>query len=310
MKKIIVTGGSGFVGRNLTCELLRRYPDAEVTSVSRSEGAIGQLLLDCPSERLKIVMADVRDTHAMRAIMKGADTVVHLAAMKRVDLSEDQSHEAAAINVFGTMNALDAFEGDSFVLMSTDKAVEPVNCYGATKLVAEKMVQEYARKRAKQARYMIVRSGNIMGSTGSVMDIWRRQISKTNEITVTHPDMLRYYCSIDGVVRLFVAVLEQGENGKIYFAPHGNAVVLKELVEETLRLYGNPKTTVRYIGLRPGERMAEKMRTTDEPNCISGFEECVKTVQKAEFGAESYITNPGIMVKVAAEIKNELREPK
>jgi len=274
MKKVLVTGGSGFVGRSLIKELLRQYPDIEVTSLSRSEGVISQLLMECSDKRLKIEMAEVRDAQALNQALRDKDTVIHLAAMKRVDLSEAECREAAGINVIGTMNVLDAFRGNTFILMSTDKAVEPCNCYGATKLVAEKLVMEQANKRSNDiTRFMIIRSGNIMGSTGSVLDIWKNQLKESNEISVTDIDMLRFYTTIEGVVKLYMAVLERGENGKIYFTPRGEPMVLKELLEKTLKLYGNEKTKVNYVGLRPGERMTEKMRTPDELYTISGFEE-------------------------------------
>jgi UDP-N-acetylglucosamine 4,6-dehydratase len=273
MKKVLVTGGSGFVGRHLIGELFRQYPDIEVTSLSRSEGVISQLLIECSDKRLKIEMVDIRDTQAINQALRDKDTVIHLAAMKRVDLSEAESREAASINVIGTMNVLDAFQGNTFILMSTDKAVEPSNCYGATKLVAERMVLERAKKDTSGNRFMIIRSGNIIGSTGSVMDIWKTQIEKYNEITVTNPDMKRYYTSVEGVVKLYLAVLERGENGKIYFTPSGEPLILKDLVTQALKKYGNDKTKVKYIGLRPGERMAERMRTPDEKHTISNFAE-------------------------------------
>jgi UDP-N-acetylglucosamine 4,6-dehydratase/5-epimerase len=200
--------------------------------------------------------------------------------MKRVDLCESECHEAATINVVGTMNVLDAFRGETFILMSTDKAVEPCNCYGATKLVAERMVLERAKKELNGTRYMIIRSGNIMGSTGSVLDTWKDQIEHSNEITVTNLDMLRFYTTIAGVVKLYVAVLEHGENGKLYFTPQGEPVVLRDLVAQALKLYGNEKTTIKYVGLRPGERMVERMRTPDENNVIAGFAERFEPAMK------------------------------
>ncbi len=282
MRGILITGGSGYVGRHLIKALLKTYPDIRITSVSRSEGNISQLLIECgTNERLRIEIAEVRDREAMAFLARGKDAIVHLAAMKRVDLAEDYSREAASINVMGTMNILDAFGGDTFVLMSTDKAVEPCNCYGATKLVAEKLVIEQAHRQAERSRFMIIRSGNIMGSTGSVMDIWKQQIQDNNEITVTNLDMLRYYTTVDGVVRLYLAVLERGENGKIYVTPRGEKLILRELVERTLKLYGNEQTKVRYIGLRAGERMEEKLRLVDEINVISGFEEHFEEPAKA-----------------------------
>jgi len=273
MKRILVTGGSGFVGRNLIKGLFHQYTDIEITSLSRSEGFISQLLVECPDKRLKIEIADLRDAHAIRQIIKGKDTVIHLGAMKRVDLCEAKCREAVTINVMGTMNVLDYFCGDTFILMSTDKAVEPCNCYGATKLVAERMVLERAAKRLGDNRYMIVRCGNIIGSTGSVMDIWKTQIAQRNEITVTHPDMMRYYTGIEGVVKLYIAVLEFGENGKLYHTPSGEAIILKDMISQALKLYGNKNTKVKYVGLRMGERMVEKMCTPAETYAIANFSE-------------------------------------
>jgi UDP-N-acetylglucosamine 4,6-dehydratase/5-epimerase len=273
MKKILITGGSGFVGRSLIEELLKRYPDVEITSVSRSEGTISRLLMGCNDNRLAIEMVDIRDAEGMRLALRDKDTVIHLAAMKRVDLCEDECREAASINVIGTMNVLDAFHGKTFILMSTDKAVEPCNCYGATKLVAERLVLERANKSSDGARYMIVRAGNILGSTGSVMDIWKNQIMKSNEISVTNLEMVRFYTTVESVVRLHIAVLERGENGMLYFTPTGQAEVLRDLVDKAIRLFGNEKTKIKITGLRRGERMEERMRADYELNAVAGLEE-------------------------------------
>ena len=166
------------------------------------------------------------------------------------------------------MNILDSFHGKTFILMSTDKSVEPVNCYGGTKLVAEKLVMERALKAAKGERFMIVRSGNIVGSTGSVVDIWKKQIEQYNEITVTDLEMIRYYTSVEGVAKLFFALIERGENGKIYFTPTGEPQILKDVVNTVIKLYGNKDTKVKCIGLRDGERMYEKMCTPAEKNVV------------------------------------------
>jgi FlaA1/EpsC-like NDP-sugar epimerase len=271
VKKVLVTGGSGFVGRKLINELLNRYPDIEVTSMSRSEGAISNLLTECPNKRLKISITDIRDAEAVKQVLRDKDTVFHLAAMKRVDLSEVECRVAVTINVLGTMNILDAFHGKTFILMSTDKSVEPVNCYGGTKLVAEKLVMERAAKASNCERLMIVRSGNIVGSTGSVVDIWKKQIELYNEITVTDLEMIRYYTSVEGVAKLFFALIDRGENGKIYFTPTGEPQILKDVVNTAIKLYGNKDTKVKCIGLRDGERMYEKMCTPTEKNVVGDF---------------------------------------
>ncbi len=272
MQRVLVTGGSGFVGRHLIAEILSRYPDVETTSLSRSEGIISGLQMYCPSRQPKIVMADIRDAEATRYALRGVDTLIHLAAMKRVDLSEQEPFEATSINVIGSMNVLNAFTGDTFILQSTDKAVEPCNCYGATKLIAENLVKDHAKKQTNGTRYMIIRSGNIVDSTGSVTDIWKQQIRDRNEITVTDMDMLRFYISIDQLIRLHILVIERGENGKIYVTPRGDPKPLSQLVHEVIERYGNALTAVRFIGSRPGERMVEKMYVPGESDVIVGFE--------------------------------------
>jgi UDP-N-acetylglucosamine 4,6-dehydratase/5-epimerase len=279
MKKVLITGGSGYIGRHLIYEMLDRYHDVQILSMSRSEAEISQLLNTCSQKdkdcRLKIVMSDVRDEEAIKFYLRGVDTVVHLAALKRVDLCESECVEAVTTNIVGTMNLIKHFQGDTFIQMSTDKAVEPNNCYGATKMVAEKLIFEQAAKLENPRRFIIVRSGNVLSSTGSVIDIWHHQIKEYNEITVTHPDMMRFITDVNGVVRLFIAILEKGENGKIYFTPRGESVIIGEMANKFIKEYGNENTKIKYIGLRPGERMTEKMRSLGEKNTIAGFEEMV-----------------------------------
>ncbi len=284
MKRVAVTGGAGFVGRHLINELLSRYPDIEVTSISRSEALLTQLLVSCPSERLKIALADVRDIQAMKFLLTDMDTVIHLAAMKRVELCEEHSREAITINVIGMMNILDAFEGSTFVLMSTDKAVEPAGCYGASKLLCEKLVLEQANKQNRGTRFMIVRSGNVAWSTGSVLEIWKQQIEQTNEITVTDPNMTRFFTSAESIVDLIISVVEQGESGKVYLTSHGPAKSLRELVEEATKLYGDNKTTVKIVGRRPGERLHEKLRLSHEQYVVIGFTESLGTSTPLDSG--------------------------
>jgi len=269
MKKILITGGSGYVGRSLIAELLKRYPDIEVTSFSRTEGTISRLMMECTDKRLKIEMGDLRDAQAVCRALRGMDTVIHLAAMKRVDLCEDECREAVSINIVGTMNVLDAFQGETFIFMSTDKAVEPCNCYGATKLVAERFVLEKAKKSSQGTRFMILRSGNILGSTGSVIDIWKNQIEKSNKIAVTNLNMTRFYTTVESVTKLFIAVLERGENGGLYVTPCGEAQVLRDVVNQAIELFGDKNTKINIIGLRRGERMNEKLHSDCDFNTIS-----------------------------------------
>ena len=274
MNKVLVTGGCGFVGYCVIRELLARYPDVEVTSMSRSEGELLPLMEVYTTERLRAVLADIRDVDAMRFAAKDADTLVHPAAMKRIDLCEERSQEAITTNVIGTLNALREFSGDTFLFMSTDKAVEPTSCYGCSKLVAERLVLEQARRSQGRARFMIVRAGNIGGSTGGVLDIWKRQIEQDNEITVTDLNMTRAFTSLDGVADLIITVLERGENGRVYLTPREEEIKLGQLAERVIETYGNEETRVRIVGMRPGEKLREKTHLRTEDYVVARLDGC------------------------------------
>jgi len=262
MKKILVTGGSGFLGRHLIQRLLKEYKSIEVKSISRNENEIRRMLEKCGYDRLTPVIGDIRDLNAIKYAVKGVDTVVHLAAMKHIDFCEKYPYEAITMNIIGTKNILEQFAGDAFVAMSTDKAVQASSCYGATKLLMEKMILDYAKKKEGK-RHMIIRSGNIFGSSGSVIERWREQIKQKNEIIVTNPDMTRFFINVESLVDFIIEVLEKGENGNIYI-PYQKAIRIGDLAEEFISLYGNKATKIKIIGLREGEKMHELLFTDGE----------------------------------------------
>lgn len=255
MKVILVTGGSGFLGRHLVRRLLDKYQDVEVRTISRGENAIRRMLEECHSERLKPVVGDVRDVDSLMYAVRDVDTIVHLAAMKHIDLCEMYPVEAIATDVLGTKNLLDMFSGDTFIGMSTDKAIEATTCYGATKLLTEKLILDQA-KREKNKRYMVVRAGNMLGSSGSVIERWKQQIIKSNEITITNPEMTRFFINVETLVDFIVEIIEKGENGNIYI-PYQKAIKLADLAKATIGFYGNKETRLNISGPRIGEKLHE-----------------------------------------------------
>jgi len=257
MNRILITGGSGFLGRHLVRELLNRYKDIEIVTISRGETEIARMLAESHNERLEPIMGDIRDVDTLRYALKEIDTVIHLAAMKHIDFCESYPLEAVTTNVIGTMNLLKLFSGNTFIGMSTDKAAGPSNCYGATKLLLERLVLEQARKNTGR-RYMAVRSGNLFGSSGSVVEKWKQQIRRSNRITVTNLEMTRFFIKVDTVVDFMIEVIEQGENGKIY-VPFQKAATLRDVAKAVIEVYGDGETTMEFIGLREGERMHEKI---------------------------------------------------
>lgn len=261
---ILVTGGSGYLGTHLVQTLFKKHDDIKVRVVSRSENEIARLLLICDSNRnrLEPVIADIRDTDGLRFILRNVNSLIHLAAMKHIDFCEMNPHEATTINVIGTMNLLKYFEGQTFIGMSTDKSLEARGCYGATKLLMEKLILERA-KYNENKRYMIVRAGNIFASSGSVIEKWRRQIETSNEITVTSLEMTRFFIGADALSEFIVEVMEKGLNGNLYI-PLQKAVSLKDLATAVIAFFGNEDTKIIEVGFRKAERQHEQLFLSDE----------------------------------------------
>lgn len=269
MDKVLITGGGGFLGRYLIKGLLSKYSDIEIRALSRDENDMTETIVYCDSDRLKPIIGDIREIEALKYAIKGVDTVIHLAAMKHIDFCELYPSEAIAINTIAVMNLLKLFEGDTFIGMSTDKAIEATGCYGATKLLLEKLIVEQSRKDANR-RYMVVRSGNIFGSSGSVIEKWRHQIKQSNKITVTSLEMTRFFINVKALVDFIIEIIERGESGKIY-VPFQKVATLEDLAKAIIELYGNKKTRLEITGLREGEKVHEKLFSSFETNVVSNL---------------------------------------
>jgi UDP-N-acetylglucosamine 4,6-dehydratase len=258
MDKVLITGGAGFLGRHLIKHLLDKYSAIEVKAISRHENEIVEMIVACNNDnRLKPIIGDIRDVDIAKYALNDVDTLIHLAAMKHIDFCDLFPSEAVSVNVVGTMNLLKLFIGDTFIGMSTDKAVEATSCYGATKLLLEKLILEQARKNPN-CRYMVVRSGNIFGSSGSVIQRWKQQIKQNNKVTVTNLEMTRFYIDVNTLVDFVIRIIEQGESGKIYI-PFQKTAKLGDLAKAMVELYGDSKTKIEVIGLREGEKMHERL---------------------------------------------------
>jgi len=257
MRKILVTGGSGFLGRRLVKKLLSKYPDLEIITIARNGEGIVKLLAVCVNKRLKPLVGDIRNEEVLSFALRDVDTVVHLAALKYINLCEMSPTEAVTTNVHATASLLRLFQGDTFISMSTDKAVESSSCYGATKLIVEKLTLAEAEKSQGQ-RFMVVRSGNIFGSSGSVVENWWRQIKRNNEIIVSDPDMTRFFIDADSLADFIISILDKGENGHIYIPPQ-EVIRLGDLAKAFIELYGDEKSMTKVIGRFQGEKLHEKL---------------------------------------------------
>jgi len=262
INSVLVTGGTGFLGTYLVMKLLDRYADAKVRTISRNENEIQRAMRVINSGRVEHILGDIRDSNHLRDAIKGVDCLIHLAAMKHVELCEMDPSEATSINVVGTMNLLNLFDGNVFIGMSTDKALEPKGCYGATKLLLEKLIIEKVRYYPDR-RYLIVRSGNILGSSGSVVDKWADQIRQHNEIIATRLRMTRFFIDVNSLTDFMLEVMEYGETGKVYIPPQ-KALKLEDLAEAVIELMGNNNTKTKEVGLRPGEKEHEVLFSEDE----------------------------------------------
>lgn len=267
-KCIVVTGAGGSIGSEL-CRQIARLGPSKLILVERAEPSLFQIHreLEASFANLEIVpaMADVCDQERVRTLFEihRPAVIFHAAAHKHVPLMEINAGEAIKNNVFGTRTVVQAaheFEAETFVLVSTDKAVNPTSIMGSTKRVAEVVVQ--AMGQDSQTRFVAVRFGNVLGSAGSVIPIFRDQISKGGPITVTHPEMVRYFMTIPEASQLVVQAGAMGQGGEIFALDMGEPVRIVDLAEDMIRLSGlEPHEDIELVfsGVRPGEKLFEEL---------------------------------------------------
>lgn len=272
-KKVLITGGTGTIGRGLVRSLLQ--DNAEVVRVlSRDEAKQWEMQQEYGDHpRLRFLLGDVRDKDRLRRAMEGVDLVFHTAALKHVPACEYNPFEAVKTNVLGTQNVIEAAMETGVqrvVATGSDKAIGPTNAMGATKLLAERLITAADfSKGPRPLRLACVRFGNVMGSRGSVIPLFQRQILDQGRVTVTDPKMSRYMMSVDEAVRLTKDAMELSQGGEI-FVLKMPVVRIGDLaaavIDETCRRYGkDPRTVqVEVIGLRPGEKRYEELLSVEE----------------------------------------------
>jgi FlaA1/EpsC-like NDP-sugar epimerase len=272
-KRVLVTGAGGSIGSELVRQMTRFQPQA-VGLVEMSEFNLFKLNVEF-CQRLanfnsRSFLADIRNKEAMKRIFTEfrPDVVFHAAAYKHVDIQEIHPWEAVLNNVLGTRNLVQvSLESgvERFVLVSTDKAVRPASVMGATKRVAEMLIE--AANQLNGTRFMAVRFGNVIASSGSVIPVFQEQISQGRPVTVTHPEVTRYFMSIPEASQLILQAGAMGEGGEIFILEMGKPVRIADLARDLIRLNGlEPEVDIpiQYIGLRPGEKLVEELRTDGE----------------------------------------------
>lgn len=261
-KNILVTGGSGSFGTKFTELLLKEYNPHSVRIYSRGEHRQLEMQRKFAGDhRLRFFVGDVREIERLSRAMNGADVVVHAAALKQVPLIEYNPIEAVKTNINGTANVIDAALDNGVeraMLISSDKAVQPVNLYGATKLVAEKLfVEGNAYSGGRGSRFSCVRYGNVFGSQGSAVPLFLEQRS-TGTITVTDRRMTRFWITIEEGVRFVMSCIEKMRGGEI-FVPKLPSMKIIDMVKALA-----PDCKIKYIGIRPGEKLHEVLISEEE----------------------------------------------
>lgn len=258
---VLVTGGTGTFGRAFVRHILEHEHPTTVRVLSRSESKQAEMRSEFGDARLRFLVGDVRDRDRMLDACRGVDTVVHAAALKRVDTAEDDPIEAVRTNVDGTISVARACTERGVrkaVFLSTDKAAEPNTLYGGTKFVAERLwLASNVYSAGTPTRFSATRYGNVLGSTGSVVPLWRRQAAE-GTLTVTDPNMGRFWMTISDAVQLVLLALTHMRGGEV-FVPKAGAASITTLAQAIA-----PGCTFRVTGIRPGEKLNECLIGQDE----------------------------------------------
>jgi FlaA1/EpsC-like NDP-sugar epimerase len=265
---VMITGAGGSIGREL-CRQIARWSPSELLLLGHGENSLYETYLELQESfstlPTQILIADVRDYNRLENLFTrhNPQIVFHAAAHKHVPLMEANAEEAVTNNVLGTRNIVNLCQTHKFerlVMISTDKAIRPINMLGATKRLAEMIVLDAARTSGKA--FSVVRFGNVLGSRGSVVPLFKRQIAHGGPVTITHPDMKRYFMTIPEAVYLVLQAASLGEGGETFILNMGEQVRILDLAEDLIRLSGlepGKDIEIVFTGIRPGDKLSEDL---------------------------------------------------
>lgn len=274
-KTVMITGGAGSIGSEITRQVIDFKPE-RVIIVDQAETPLHNLTLEIDAKPEKVnyqaVLADIRNRETLQAVFERyrPQVVYHAAAYKHVPLMEENPCEAVFTNIIGTKNLADLaleYNVERFVMVSTDKAVNPSNVMGASKRIAEKYVQSlqnYHRMHHGEmgTKFITTRFGNVLGSNGSIVPLFTKQIQEGGPITITHPEIIRYFMTIPEACQLVLEAGTMGNGGEIYLFDMGEPVKIIDLAKKMIRLAGytpDKEIKIKIIGLRPGEKLYEEL---------------------------------------------------
>tara|TARA_B110000014_G_C20098232_1_gene575998 strand:- start:550 stop:1539 length:990 start_codon:yes stop_codon:yes gene_type:complete len=265
-KQILITGGTGSLGHALTEKLLELGVE-KIRIYSRNEHKQIEMESHFNDKRLRFLLGDVRDYNRLIRAIEGVDIVYHAAALKHVPKIEYNPFEAVKTNVYGTQNVIDACMYNNVeraICVGTDKAVSPLNTYGATKLLMEKLfitAIQYSNPKKHLTKFFAVRYGNVFGSSGSVIPKFIQQIKSNKKITITDPNMTRFTISMDNALELILNATKSGQSSEV-FVPKLKAYSLQDIADVIKELLGDMGQDI--IGIRPGEKLHEVLINNDE----------------------------------------------
>lgn len=279
-KTVLVTGAGGSIGSEI-CRQVSKFKPKKLLLLGHGENSIYSIDMELNNQykdefEIIPIIADIQDRHRIFNVIDEhkPDVVYHAAAHKHVPLMEYNPKEAVKNNVIGTRNvaeAADTFGVSTFVLISSDKAVNPTNVMGSTKRIAEMVIQELDKH--SQTKFVAVRFGNVLGSRGSVIPLFKKQIQAGEPVTVTHPDMTRYFMTIPEASRLVMQAGALASGGEIFVLDMGEPVKIVDLAKNLIRLsgYTEEEIGIKYSGIRPGEKMYEELLGENEVHSKAVF---------------------------------------
>lgn len=303
-KKILITGAGGSIGSELCRQLASLLPK-ELIMLDKDENGIFEIDTELRRQitefKLSPVIADIRDHDRLTNLFSRyrPEVVFHAAAHKHVPLMEFNTSEAVLNNVIGTKNVVrlaDQFAAEKLIFISSDKAVNPTSIMGATKKIGEIILQELAP--LSQTRFACVRFGNVLGSRGSVVPLFQKQIANGGPITVTHPDVARYFMSISEAVQLIIQAGTLGNKGEIFVLDMGKPIRIVDLARDLIRLSGHKEEEIEitHIGLRPGEKLREEILVDEERAKGTQFEK-IFVAPPIEIDGEKFSTQLAELLK-------------
>ena len=298
-KRVLITGGGGSIGSEL-CRQIMTFTPAKLVLFDMSENYMYDLFFELQEKygaltrnTVELRVGSIRDCTTLNQVFDEfrPEIVIHAAAHKHVPLMEDSPEQAIINNVFGTLNVARCAQEhgvERFVMISTDKAVNPTNVMGASKRMAEIIIEALQAQGKGRTQFTAVRFGNVLGSNGSVVPLFERQIRAGGPVTLTHPDIIRYFMTIPEAASLVLQAASIAKGGELFVLDMGQPVKIKELAERMIQLYADPNgppVEIVYTGLRPGEKLYEEL-LRDEENSTATSKEKIFVAKPEQFAWE------------------------